>query len=111
MGFPYVYDDEDNYPMMEDALGHNPTVYPDRATMIAWEHGEPDLKASKPENGCWNCMNFDWNHEACTVNWNNMDESYYNPDTDDRELTDYCENHELDPDADPECLEFGGNEP
>ena len=111
MAFPYVYDDEDNYSMMDDSLEHNPTVYLDRATMIAWEHGEPEPKKAKIENGCWNCMNFDWKHEACTVNWNNLDESYYNPDIDDRELTDYCENHELDPDADPECLEFGGNEP
>lgn len=61
----------------------------------------------EPDDGCWNCMNFDWNHEACTVNWNNMDESYYNPDIDDRELTDYCEYHETDPDADWEEI-FGG---
>ena len=109
MYFPYVYDDEDNVSLIEDRCGHNPTVYPDRATMKAWENGEPE----KPEipNGCWNCMNFDWNHEACTVNWNNLDESYYNPDINDRKLTDICENHEIDPDADPECLDFGGNEP
>ena len=59
----------------------------------------------KPNNGCWNCMNFDWKHEACTLNWNNLDESYYCPDTDDRDLTDFCYDHEPDPDADPECLE------
>ena len=83
----YLYDDEDNASMVEDNL---PPRIP---------------------NGCWNCINFDWKHEACTVNWNNLDESYYNPDTDNRELTDYCEYHETDPDADPECLEYGGNEP
>ena len=44
-------------------------------------------------------MNFDWRHEACTLNWNNLDESYYNPDCDDRKLTHYCEDHETDPDA------------
>jgi hypothetical protein len=33
-----------------------------------------------------------------------MDAHYYNPDIDDRELTDCCEDHETDPDADPECL-------
>ena len=65
----------------------------------------------KPADGCWNCMNFDWHYEACTLNWNNLDESYYNPDCDDRELTDYCEYHETDPDADPECFIFGGYEP
>ena len=71
---------------------------------------DPD-EEEKPDDGCWNCMNFDWRREACAANWNNMDESYYNPDTDDRELTDYCEYHETDPDADPECLKMGGNEP
>ena len=110
MDFPYVYDDEDNCSLPE-AYGHNPTVYPDRYTMKAWEHGEPAPKHEKPDDGCWNCMLFDWKHEACTINWNNLDESYYNPDCDDRELTDCCEYHETDPDADPECLEFGGNEP
>ena len=70
----------------------------------------PDAEES-PADGCWNCINFDWKHEACTLNWNNLDESYYNPDMDDRELTDHCEEWENDPDADPECLEFGGNEP
>ena len=109
---PYIYNDEDNYPMNDDAFNgyHNPTVYNDRAEMKAVEAGLP-FTDPKPDDGCWNCINFDWNHEACTVNWNNMDESYYNPDVDDRELTDYCEYHDTDPDADPECLEFGGNEP
>ena len=74
-------------------------------------HDFDERRKNEPEDGCWNCMNFDWRREACTVNWNNMDESYYNPNTDDRNLTDYCEYHETDPDADPECLEFGGNEP
>jgi hypothetical protein len=40
-----------------------------------------------------------------------MDEGYYRPDLDGRELTDYCGEHETDPDADPECLKYGGNEP
>ena len=82
----YLYNDEDNAPMSEELF---------------------ELK--KPADGCWNCMNFDWKREACTAGWNNLDESYYNPDTDGRELTDYCEYHELDKDADPaEC--FGGEE-
>jgi hypothetical protein len=104
----YVYNDEDNNPMFS-VDGHNQTVYADGAMMKVFETGEPERK-EKPENGCWNCMNFDWKHEACTLNWNNMDESYYCPDTDDRELTDCCEYHEVDPEADPECLELGGNE-
>ena len=96
----YIYNDEDNAPMNDDAFDgpHNPTVYGSRAEMKAAE--EPLPFTDPPADGCWNCMNFDWRHEACTVNWNNLDESYYNPDCDDRELTDYCEDHETDPDAD-----------
>ena len=89
---------------------YNPTVYGCIAEMKAAERGEPE-KTEKPKDGCWNCMQFDWKHEACTLNWNNLDESYYNPDTDDRELTDYCEYHEVNPEADPECLICRGNEP
>ena len=105
----YVYNDEDNAPMSDFDL-HNPTVYTSLAEAMAADKMPFEEKPEIPD-GCWNCMNFDWNHEACTVNWNNLDESYYNPDCDDRELTDYCEYHETDPDADPECLDFGGNEP
>ena len=106
----YVFDDEDNAPMNDDFMGmHNPTVYLSRAEMKAME--EPVPFEEYPEDGCWNCLNFDWKHEACTLGWNNMDESYYNPACDDRELTDYCDEHETDPDADPECLMIGGNEP
>lgn len=80
--------------------------------VIAWKQ-LPDLPIPfddpKPDDGCWNCMNFDWKHEACTLNWNNLDESYYNPDTDDRDLTDCCEYHETDPDADWKEI-FGGDE-
>ena len=106
---PYIYNDEDNAPM-PDFGDHNPTVYLDRAEMRIFDRGGPEPQ-EKPADGCWNCLNFDWKHEACTLNWNNMDESYYNPDCDDRELTDICDDWEEDPDADPECLEFGGNEP
>ena len=100
---------EDFDPIDQD--GHNPTVYGSWAEMKAEEALPFTDPPEEPKDGCWNCMNFDWNHEACTVNWNNLDESYYNPDCDDRELTDHCEYHEIDPDADPECLEYGGNEP
>ena len=45
---PYLYDDEDNVPMNEDAWdridqdGHNPTVYGSYAEMRAAERGEVD---------------------------------------------------------------------
>ena len=95
----YIFNDEDNTPMMDDAWAgpHNPTVYLSRTEMEAVEKDIPFT--DPPQDGCWNCMNFDWKHEACTVNWNNMDESYYNPDCDDRDIDDHCENWELDPDA------------
>lgn len=110
---PYIYNDEDNNPMNDDAFdrdGHNPTVYQNAYEARMYDkHSEPAQK--KPDNGCWNCINFDWKHEACTIRWNNLDESYYNPDTDNRQLTDWCGDWEEDPDADPECLNYGGNEP
>ena len=102
----YIYNDEDNSPMFDnpyDMNGHNPTVYSSRAEERAIESGLPFTDPG-PDDGCWNCMNFDWTREACTLNWNNMDESYYNPDIDDRDLTDWREYNETDPEADPECL-------
>jgi len=100
----YIYNDEDNAPMRDDVLGEDPyrkyTTYSCKAEEKAYESGEALPFTDPPEDGCWNCLNFDWKHEACTVNWNNMDESYYNPDTDDRELTDHCEYHEPDKDVD-----------
>ena len=113
---PYIYNDEDNAPMNDEVFdridqnGHNPTVYTSYAEMKAAEK-ETELPFDDPPDGCWNCLNFDWKHEACTSNWNNLDESYYNPDVDDRKLTDFCDAWEEDKDADPECLETGGNEP
>ena len=99
----YLYDDEDNAPMNDDALHEDPvlkyTTYSSKAEMKADERGEALPFTDPPEDGCWNCLNFDWKHEACTTNWNNLDESNYNPDCDDRKLTDYCEYHELDKDA------------
>ena len=41
---------------------------------------------------CGNCANFIGDY--CTKNWNNMDESYYNPDTDDKKPEDYCDDWE-----------------
>ena len=100
----YIYSDEDNEPMyhdlIEDDAGHNPTVYTSYAEMRAAEKVPFSDPPEEPPNGCWNCFNFDWKREACTAGWNNMDESYYNPDTDDRELTDWCEMHDKDPDID-----------
>ncbi|MBP5728354.1 MAG: hypothetical protein J6Y48_14890 [Clostridia bacterium] len=96
---PYIYNDEDNVPMNDDAFDgiHNPTVYSSRSEMKAAE--QPLPFTDPPENGCWNCMNFDWKHEACTTRWNNMDEDYYNPDIDDRKPEDCCEDWELNPDS------------
>lgn len=102
----YSYDDEDNAPMTRQAYadlrdmdknGHNPTIYTSISEMKAAE--EPLPFTDPPENGCWNCLNYDYRYEACTLNWNNMDESYYNPDTDDRDPDDCCSEHETDPDA------------
>ena len=95
----YIFNDEDNNPMNDDAWDgpHNPTIYNSRAEMKAAE--EPLPFTDPPENGCWNCLNYDYIKEACTLNWNNGDESYYNPDTDDRDPDDCCPQHEKDEDA------------
>ena len=114
----YSYDDEDNRPMsysvlagLEDEHGHNPTIYHTRAEMKADEQGLP-FDDPRPDDGCWNCFNFDWKREACTAGWNNLDESYYNPDTDKRELTDYCENHDRDDSVDPkEVFDYDNGTP
>ena len=109
-----VYNDEDNAPMNDenwdriDVNGHNPTVYTSYSEMKAIESGLP-FDDPKPDNGCWNCQRYNWDHEACTIGWNNYDEDYYNPDIDDRKPDDWCEEFELDPDVKPE--DFGGNEP
>jgi len=50
-------------------------------------------------HGCWDCINYDWNKEACTINWNNLDPCYYNPNCDDRYPYEYCSDHDLDSDA------------
>ena len=108
---PYIYNDEDNVPMIEDAFTgyRNPTVYNSRAEMKFVESGMHAKE--KPADGCWNCWNYDPSRGACTIRWNNLDESYYNPDLDDKEPDDHCEHHDTDPDACPEDWDFGGNEP
>lgn len=110
----YIYNDDDNAPMAGELFdridqdGHNPTVYTSYAEMRA-EEALPFTDPEPPSDGCWNCMIYDWNREACTLNWNNMDESYYNPDSDDRKPTDWCEDHETDPEAEWDDW-FGGDE-
>lgn len=94
---PIVYDDEDNVSMNEDNAREYKNVY-NSSYKEKYLHAKLPF-TDPPEDGCWNCLNYDYGKEACTLTWNNMDESYYNPDTDDREPTDCCEDHERDPDA------------
>lgn len=110
----YVYDDEDNAAMNDDPfLGiHNPTVYLSRQEMKAEEHDLP-FTDDKPDNGCWNCLEYNCSKGACMLRWNNNDPDYYNPELDDREPDHMCcDDWQKDPDADPEDF-FGhwGNEP
>lgn len=98
----YIYNDEDNAPMNDfdriDLDGHNPTVYHSWAEMRAAERIPFD--DATPDNGCWNCLNYDPSLGACTVNWNNGDDTYYNPDTDDRKPDDFCDTWDEDKGAD-----------
>ena len=97
----YIFDDEDNEPMYSNLLdqdGHNPTVYTSLAEMKAIESLPfSELPIEEPPSGCWNCTAFDGEH--CTKNWNNADEDYYNPDTDDKSPADYCDDWQKDKDA------------
>lgn len=97
----YIYNDEDNAPMIEDPVLKY-TTYSSRAEMKADERGEALPFTDPPEkhpNGCWNCINYNYTHEACTLNWNNMDEDYYNPEIDNRDYDDICDDWEEDEDA------------
>lgn len=98
----HAYDDEDNSPMVESEIDRimEYTVYSSRAEMKAGDEGTLDIPFSDPpEHGCWDCLLYDPSKEACTKDWNNLDESYYNPDRDDHDPTYYCSDHETDPDA------------
>ena len=67
----------------------------------------PDLP-EPPDDGCWNCVNYDPSLGCCTKDWNNLDPAYYNKDRDDKDPDDCCRDHETDGDA--EWDEFGGEE-
>lgn len=84
----YIYNDEDNVPMNDDAWSgpHNPTVYLSRAEMQA-EEALPFT--DPPEDGCWNCTHYDG--DRCDKDWNNADEDYYVPDRDDHEPNFKCD--------------------
>ena len=57
---------------------------------------EPELNGIDemwiPDDCCRYCTHYDG--DVCTKLWNNMDESYYCPDTDDKEETDCCADYE-----------------
>lgn len=52
----------------------------------------------EPDPACKRCIYYDPRYEACNRDWNNLDESYYIPDRDDRNEDDSCDDYELDPD-------------
>lgn len=74
---------------------HNPTVYLSRAQMKAEEalpFTDPD---AEPSRRCGNCAHFNGNY--CTLEWNNLDESYKNEDRDRRDPSDDpCDDWEWD---------------
>ena len=52
--------------------------------------------AKLPEPCCGNCKEYDGSR--CMKEWNNLDESYYFPDRDDKEPEDVCDDWEFDED-------------
>ena len=104
---PYIYNDEDNAPMIDDDFDfHNPTVYSSRAEMKAIESGIPFN--DKPENGCWNCREYDG--DRCMKYWNNLDPMYYRSERDDKKPDEICDDWIEEPGAVWDDF-FGGNEP
>jgi len=49
-----------------------------------------------PVPRCAHCSHFDPGKGACTVEWNNLDESYYIPERDDRDGYDLCGQYDWD---------------
>ena len=100
---PYIYNDEDNVPMNEDSMPGIKMDWKRYSDIIAEMRNEDPLPFTDPplpEKGCWNCLEYNPSYGACTLRWNNLDESYYNPDLDDREPSDSCEeNWILNPDV------------
>lgn len=90
---PYIYSDEDNAPMNEDAMPgiemswkkYSDIIYEMQKEKEELPFTDPPL----PERGCWNCMEYDGNR--CMKDWNNADDCYYIPERDDKEPHDYCE--------------------
>lgn len=53
-------------------------------------NGTPDMWI--PDDCCRYCTHYDG--DVCTKDWNNMDESYYIQDRDDKDETDCCSDYE-----------------
>ena len=49
-----------------------------------------------PDPQCEHCIHFDATKSACTREWNNLDESCYVPERDDRETDETCDSYEWD---------------
>ena len=111
----YSYDDEDNAPMNENAFdrdGHNPTVYNSAYEARMYDkYGEPEPKQEKPDDGCWNCCQYDG--DCCHKHWNNNEPEYYIDWRDDKAPDDKCDDWEEEPGVDWKdyFIDFGGNEP
>ena len=97
----YLYEDEDNSPMNEDAwqaaihrdaegrLHINKDAW-DRAVGKKVEEPLPFTDPAEPEpHCCGNCDNFDGDY--CTKWWNNMDDSYKDEDRDSRRPGETCD--------------------
>jgi len=83
---PYIYDDEDNAPMFD--VEEHVIQYGGYKVITDKDFDEIPFDDPKPDNGCWNCINYDGSR--CTAHWNNADPDYYNPDTDDKDPDDWC---------------------
>jgi len=90
---PYLYDDEDNVPMNDEAFDR---IEQEVSTPVAFvemkmEESLP-FDDPTPDNGCWNCIEYDG--DRCHKMWNNNEEDYYLPCRDDKGWDECCEDWE-----------------
>ena len=93
---PYIYNDEDNLPMIDDPFDqppryHNVTTYATPLEMKMVERGELPFDERKPDDGCWNCESYVGHY--CTKNWGGSPD-YHDHTRDRRTANEYCENWE-----------------
>ena len=72
-------------------------IYEHYRIMTRLEDATEEEAEKKITHCCGNCIEYDG--DRCTLYWNNLDESYYLPDRDDKDPYDCCDYWQLDENA------------